>query len=430
MKKTSLQLLTILAIILTANPAPAATQYTVIDLGTIDGYDIARAWSINNNGQVIGDAIRTGPGFAQIAVLFDVTGGGENINLGTIGGEGGVALSINNSGQIVGVAENNAVGPTWHVTMFDSTGNQNNTGFLAESGAYSNNDYGQIVGYVSFGNLLCAAMFDSNQPDTYTNLGLLPGFNESIAWANNNNGDIVGLAYNDSTPFIPSVSRAVLFDKDNPNNNLDLGSLLGYSYSMAFSINDNGQIVGRANNEMTLENYNPRAVLFDSNNPANNTDLGTLPGYDSAEAWSINNKGQIVGRAITDPFIQDRAVLFDPINQNNINLSDLAGPDISLDVATCINDKGWIIAWGTNADDPVGQQRSFLLTPEPLGPCDFDSSGYVDLQDFALFALAWKSRTGEPNYDISRDVSEPNDGVINYKDLAVFVEEYFLHPYN
>lgn len=38
--------------------------------------------------------------------------------------------------------------------------------------------------------------------------------------------------------------------------------------------------------------------------------------------------------------------------------------------------------------------------------------------------------SGEPNYDISRDVSEPNDGVIDYKDLAVFVEEYFLHPYN
>ena len=43
MRRISLQLLTILAIILTANPAPAAIQYTVIDLGTIDGYDIARA---------------------------------------------------------------------------------------------------------------------------------------------------------------------------------------------------------------------------------------------------------------------------------------------------------------------------------------------------------------------------------------------------
>jgi probable HAF family extracellular repeat protein len=137
------------------------------------------------------------------AFLFDPTGGGANIDLGTLGGYSSDAYSINDTGQIVGMSLNSSV--NYHACLFD------------EMGAGENID-----------------------------LGTLGGFS-STAWSINNIGQIVGNATNSSGNW-----RACLFDPTGQGNNIDLNTLIDPSYgwilTSAQSINNNGWIVGSMTN--------------------------------------------------------------------------------------------------------------------------------------------------------------------------------------
>jgi hypothetical protein len=59
-----------------------------------------------------------------------------------------------------------------------------------------------------------------------------------------------------------------------------------------------------------------------------------------------------------------------------------------------------------------------LAIPSWANQADFDASGEVDAIDFAILARAWKSHEGEPNWNPLCDISEPNEGVIDERDLA------------
>jgi probable HAF family extracellular repeat protein len=72
----------------------------------------------------------------------------------------------------------------------------------------------------------------------------------------------------------------------------DLGTLPGGNFSSATSINDRGQVVGRA----TTASGEFHAFLFENGVM---TDLGTLPGGKSSQASGINNRGQVVGDLAT-----------------------------------------------------------------------------------------------------------------------------------
>ena len=210
------------------------------------------ALSINNSGQIVGGATS--------ACLFDPTGGGNNINLGTLGGLGSLAYSINDNAQIVGRATDSS--GSSHACLFDSTGGKNNT-----------------------------------------DLGTLGG-SESYAYSINNSSQIVGF----STRGDSSI-RACLFDPTGGGNNKNLGIISGHNYSTAFAINDNNQIVGVVYDDPAY--YNCHACLFDPTGGRNNTDLNTLidpsSGWTLAYAWDISNNGWIVGEGNHNG--QDRAFL-------------------------------------------------------------------------------------------------------------------------
>lgn len=82
------------------------------------------AWSINNASKIVGyySDVPGYPGYSH-ACIFDSTGAGNNIDLGTGGGIGSVAYSINNKDQIVGWSDD---GLSRHACLFDSTGNGGN----------------------------------------------------------------------------------------------------------------------------------------------------------------------------------------------------------------------------------------------------------------------------------------------------------------
>jgi probable HAF family extracellular repeat protein len=322
-------------VILLVLGSPLFAYQQVIDLGTLGGTS-SRAQSINDSGQIVGEATNSS-GYRR-ACLFDSTGGGANTDLGTLGGNESRAYCINDNGKVVGYA-------------YDSSGNQNACRFdsisgganknLGEFTAYSINNGGSIVGngrsttkpYVPY-----AFMF-TNSPYAHTvNLG------GGYAYSINNSGKIVGT----------DGWGAYIFDSTGHGNN----TLLCSGTGAAESINDLGQIVGQNNG---------RACLFDATGGGANINLGTISGYVDSEAFFISDIGQILGGVYNNVNGQiiGHACLFDATGQgNNIDLNTLIDPSSgwTLTFADCINDDGWIVGRGTNSD---GDTHAFLLTPEP-----------------------------------------------------------------
>ena len=354
------------ALILLVLGSPVFAYQQVIGLGILGGYQYSRAQSINDNGQIVGYVyadVYDPPRGSRLACLFDSSGGGANVDLGALGGLKSSAYSINNNGKIVGRADIDYAGDV-SPCLFDSTGNKNNKnlgmfGMVSSTiGAYCINDKDHIVGqsggfsYVA----LHACFFDHI---LHSDLGTLGG-SSSCAYSINNSDKVVGQA--DYVVNHNSYYHACLFDTSfYGGNNKDLGSLGGYD-SIAYSINDSGLIVGQA--DFTTESPGRwyHACIFDASGGGDNIDLGTLGGFGS-KALFVNNENQIVGSA-SDSSGQGRACLFDSTGQgNNINLNDLIDPSSGwvLKEADCINNNGWIVGYGTYN----GIDQAFLLTPEP-----------------------------------------------------------------
>jgi probable HAF family extracellular repeat protein len=271
-----------------------------IDLGTLGGIH-STAFSINDLGQIVGSA-SDGLG-KQRATLFDPTGGGHNI---TLGGTGSVAWSINDNGQIVGCVLVNSMNNK--AILFDPTGGGKNIslgtlgGRFVQSVARSINDSGQIVGWST------TNPFDPSWKSEATLFDPTGGGNnialceiESEAWSINNLVQIVGRA----------GGKATLFDPTGGGNNIDLGTL-GGTESWAWSINDHSQIVGWAYDSLR----NQRATLFDPTGSGNNINLNTLIdpslGWTLTHAYSINDNGWIVGVGWSPTGYDERAYLLIP----------------------------------------------------------------------------------------------------------------------
>lgn len=433
MRKESALLSALLLILLAPNLSPAAPRYHLINLGILEGYQHTEPVSINNQGQIVGlcwDFV--GPVRAR-AALFDPTGKGNNIDLGALGGQESIAASINDHSQIIGPAENSEDPPVWCLTAFDANGSGNNTLLLrAASGRCINNKgiiAGSVYTTVDQNHIERAALFDIDHPADFIPLGTLDGLERSQAYSINSYGDVVGIAYASGLRN-HFETRAVRFDPSDPNN-IDLGTLPGCDWATPFCINDSGQIVGRAHllSPFPWDDFTPRAVLFDPTGMQNNIDLGTLPGFENAEAFSINNDGQIVGQALKTETMYDCAVMFDPTGQgNNINLNDRVetGDNLYLETAMAINDHGWIT--GITSEPNAYGNVAFLLVPLPAAEADFEPDGDVDLEDYAVLAAAWRSTPADDNWYPLCDISHPPDGIINAKDLSIFTGNYLINP--
>jgi len=374
--KTSLIAVLTISVFCVVSAFAAPPRYEIIDLGTLGG-DQSAAQSINDEGQIVGRAKKISG--SEHATLFDPTGSGYNLDLGTLGyvptpGPGPFpfqqpysgARSNNNNGQIVGWAKTSS--GKGRAAIFDATGNGNNInlGTLSHhssSGAAAINDNGQIVGACSYMSPWPeehshATLFDPTGSGNHINLGTLGG-DESAARFINDLGQIVGVAENSS-----GERHATLFDPTGNGNNIDLAPL--DIASEVYSINDSGHIVG----EIYKSGY-WHATLFDANGNGHNIDLGTLGGNESS-ALSINERGQIVGSSQKGVGKFDGyATLFDPTGAgNNIDLNTLIDPDcdLTLTAALSINNNGWIVGVGFYFYDRYpffDGPYAYLLIPEP-----------------------------------------------------------------
>lgn len=217
-------------------------------------------------------------------------------DLTTLGGTYSKAYGINNCGQVVGESSLSGTTPTHPFLWRDANGNLTS-------------DAGEMK-----------------------DLGTLGG-SRGIAFDINASGLVVG----NSTISLGEQHAFRWFDQDgdgvpDPGELMDLGLIPGYSTHSAFGVNDNGQIVGSAENSEVV------ASGFIWNANTGFQVLATLNGITPSHGQSINNSSHIAGYAA----LSDRAFIFD--GTTNITLGTFGG---NRSIAYDINASGHAVGFAT-----------------------------------------------------------------------------------
>lgn len=73
----------------------------------------------------------------------------------------------------------------------------------------------------------------------------------------------------------------------------------------------------------------------------------------------------------------------------------------------------------------TGNGIELVTNTNTPGWTDLNYDGFVDFKDFAILANAWRSHSGDTNWDANCDISStPGDGVIDEKDLYVLADNW------
>lgn len=304
-----------------------AIDFTITDLGTFSGGSGDRyfARGINDSGQIVGVAVPPDrPG--DRAFLWE---NGTMTDLGNFGGNTTVASAINNSGQVVGYSYDES-NQTRLAYLWDNGSMTELSGLGGGTLALGINDSSQIVGYSHDATNSHQALLWENS--SMTNLGAM-----DVAEDINNQGKIVG--YNSTS--------GLLWD----NGALtDLGQL-----GIPRSINGSNQVVGSGNIAPGITH----AFLWENDAII---DLGTIGIFINSVAFDINDSGQVVGNLLTGSPTLRHAFLWESGVMTDLN--DLIDPTSGweLNQAYAINNIGQIVGYGLIE----GEQHAFLLNPVPI----------------------------------------------------------------
>jgi len=75
----------------------------------------------------------------------------------------------------------------------------------------------------------------------------------------------------------------------------------------------------------------------------------------------------------------------------------------------------------------ICEGRSYPILVRRRFTGDFVGLDGVDMADFAFLASVWRSKQGDDDWNPSCDISEPNDGVIDERDVSVFADNWLAH---
>lgn len=305
------------------------------------------ARGLNINGAAAGSAGEA-HGTDVSAAVWDHTGHPSDIGR-LPGGDFSDAFGINDAGEVVGGSNTAGVNQPFHyngsliplpLPAGDDSGQAN-----------AINNAGAITGWTSGPAGQHAVVWSSNGGVT-----VLPGA-LGLGLAINANNQVVGSSQDSG------AEHAILW---NDGQTTDLGTLPGDNQSRAIGINNAGQIVGYSRGAA-----GQHAFLF---NGISMADLGMLGGTDYSEASGINNNGVVVGT--TDTNQGKHAFVWTPAG-GMVDLNTLVvSQRVVLTAALAINDNGQILAIGSPDHNPAskaydvydhtshaGVVRVYLLTP-------------------------------------------------------------------
>ena len=311
---TALFALTLLSTRIHASPP----QYTVTDLGSIDGVHqtLLGTYSVNATGQVVGVSDATG---TQRAVRWSGT---VPTYLGDLPGASVTrAFAINDFGQVAGDAGMDS----WHAVRWTGT---TPTDLGPDSHALGINNTGQLAGSIGSN----AVRWTGTTPEILLSLG-----GDNYGHDINESGQVVGYAYSPSNGM---ERQAAVWTGITPT----YLSGLGGTSTQAFSINDTAQVAGTA--QRADGQYH--AVRWTGTTP---TDLGTLGGTTSY-GWGINESGDVTGVSLLAdnstlvPFLYTSGTMYD-LNDLLLPGSGVTGLYVS-GYGHIINDFGQIAATGSS----------------------------------------------------------------------------------
>lgn len=343
--KSTLLFYTFITLIFFSKTLYAFPRFELTDLGTLPSEHYSRAFSINNQGVIVGEASVNG---ASKAVWWR----NESIyqlEVPTIYPYGptsypyGAALGVNESGTMVGfISGPNTIPIKWDengratVLPYGSAEYINNLGDIAgESSGTSPvtegtvwwvnggvsylgtlggnrtdvrgiNDNGVVVGYsyLSENRGVHAFRWDISSGLVDIGIGTI-GEQQSQALSVNNKGEIVGF-YNTSN----GVLHSFMWDQEKGMVDITPPSL-SINFMVAFDINNKSIIVGGIE---LKEGTRRDGFYYDPNEGFSllSTLINNRQGWQLTEILSINDQGMIVGKALT-PDLQVHAFLLSPI---------------------------------------------------------------------------------------------------------------------
>lgn len=365
-------------------------SYQIIDLGTLPGGTYCKAFGVNNQGNVVGIADNSS---GRARGFFWSNGAFQTIAPDTSGDVGAGqqaldsrALAVNDSNQVVGYRDHWYASAGFNVNRafrWTVGGTINNIANFAnaypfESIATGINNLGTVVGYAN-GQGGWPNGSQSYQPFRWTqaagtqSLGSLTGSSSSQCYGQdiNSQANVCGYGQNAQNNYRSFRSNgATLIDMGGFPNPLIFEPPLE-SYGQA--INDNNTVAGY------YKLSSSRFKAFVKTASGAYEDLGLLPGSnvldDSAQAWGINNSGEIVGSCEVGN-ANHRAFIYEysrgSWEMNDLNSRIPAGTGWVLEHAMDISNTGYIVGYGKKN----GQVRAFLLKPSVT------VSGQITLQDF------------------------------------------------
>lgn len=352
----------------------AALDYLVTEISPLPGQTFSVATGINAGGQVVG---YSGTGNAYHAFLYTPATAGapaELVDLQTLpNGSLSNATALNTAAEVVGMSDTQNAEPRGFLWRGGDIFDIVNGNGGANIHANDINDAGLIVGAMTnsgsgnpakFRGILWAA--DPDQPDRWleTVLQPLPGGDPDLAFSYARSINASGLVVGDCFVSDGTSNHATLWLNDVAHTLVDLGNPPGGIASLAYGINDLGQVVGQGH-FFGPQGHTDHAVRWENDAARTPIDLGTLPGYPSAVAVALNNHGHVVGTA-SAAYPDARAFIHRGGVMRDLNdLLDASGAGWTLIGATGINDAGQICGHGLRD----GQPRAFLLTPN-AGPTD------------------------------------------------------------